>query len=43
MPGITPGNPRQAQARIRKQVERINDMVSDILDFHRGQAAAGAN
>jgi signal transduction histidine kinase len=33
MPGVPPEIRTQAQARIRKQVERINDMVSDILIF----------
>ncbi len=33
MPNISPEIRAKAQSRIRKQVERINDMVSDILIF----------
>ena len=33
MPGISPEIRAKAQVRIRKQVERISDMVSDILIF----------
>lgn len=33
MPGISPEIRAKAQIRIRKQVERISDMVSDILIF----------
>lgn len=33
MPGIGPEAHAKAQSRIRKQVERINDMVGDILIF----------
>jgi len=36
MPGINPQLRTQARARIRKQVERISDMVSDILIFTQG-------
>jgi signal transduction histidine kinase len=36
MPGIRPELLAQTQFRIRKQVERINDMVSDILIFTQG-------
>jgi signal transduction histidine kinase len=36
MPGVRQELIAQAQFRIRKQVERINDMVSDILIFTRG-------
>jgi len=36
MPGINPELRAKAQVRIRKQVERINDMVSDILIFTQG-------
>ena len=35
-PGATPEARRLAQTRIRKQVERISHMVSDILEFTRG-------
>jgi signal transduction histidine kinase len=42
MPSIPPQIRAQAQVRIRKQVERINDLVSDILLFtDTKQAAAG--
>ncbi len=37
MPGIDPEARAKAQARIRKQVERISDMVSDILIFTSNQ------
>ncbi|MGH7952664.1 MAG: ATP-binding protein [Limisphaerales bacterium] len=37
LPNIPPELRAQAQARIRKQVERINDMVSDILIFTGGE------
>lgn len=40
MPGIRPEMLAQAQSRIRRQVGRINDMVSDILIFTRGTANA---
>lgn len=36
MPGINPQVRATSQLRIRKQVERINDMVSDILIFTQG-------
>lgn len=36
MPGVSPEIRAKAQSRIRKQVERINDMVSDILIFTQG-------
>ena len=36
-PDLRPEARAQAQARIRKQVERINDMVSDILVFMEGK------
>ena len=36
MPGIEPELRAKAQQRIRKQVERISDMVSDILIFTHG-------
>jgi signal transduction histidine kinase len=39
MPGIRPELLAQAQSRIRKQVERINNMVSDILIFTQGASA----
>ncbi len=35
-PGISPEIRAQTQLRIRKQVERISDMVSDILIFTQG-------
>ena len=38
MPKIRPEFRAQAQTRIRKQVERINDMVSDILIFTENKA-----
>jgi signal transduction histidine kinase len=36
MPGISPETHAKSQLRIRKQVERISDMVGDILIFTRG-------
>jgi len=36
MPGISPEIQAKSQFRIRKQVERINDLVSDILIFTGG-------
>ena len=36
MPGISPEIRAKSQARIRKQVERISDMVGDILIFTQG-------
>lgn len=36
--GCTPGDRAQARARIAKQVDRITDMVNDILEFTRGGA-----
>jgi signal transduction histidine kinase len=36
-PDLRPEARAQAQSRIRKQVERINDMVSDILIFTEGK------
>ena len=36
MPGINPELRAKTQIRIRKQVERISDMVSDILIFTQG-------
>lgn len=36
MPGISPELRAKAQQRIRKQVERISDMVGDILIFTQG-------
>jgi signal transduction histidine kinase len=36
MDGATPELRRQAGARIRKQVERISDLISEILDFTQG-------
>jgi signal transduction histidine kinase len=36
MPGVNPELRAKAQLRIRKQVERISDMVSDILIFTHG-------
>jgi signal transduction histidine kinase len=38
MPGINPELRAKAQVRIRKQVERISEMVSDILIFTQGSA-----
>jgi signal transduction histidine kinase len=35
-PGTTADARQLAQTRIRKQIERINNMVSDILEFTRG-------
>ena len=37
LPGASPAQRAQAQARIRKQIERITDMVGDILIFTQGQ------
>jgi signal transduction histidine kinase len=37
MPNVNPETRAKAPARIRKQVERINDMVSDILIFSERQ------
>jgi signal transduction histidine kinase len=37
MPGVSPEIRAQAQARIKKQVERINDMIGDILIFSEGK------
>ncbi len=37
MPDIRPEVRAQTQARIKKQVERINDMVGDILIFSEGE------
>ena len=37
MPNIRPEARAQTQARIKKQVERINDMVGDILIFSEGE------
>jgi signal transduction histidine kinase len=36
MPGVSPEIRAKSQQRIRKQAERISDMVSDILVFTRG-------
>ena len=36
MPGVNPETRAKAHLRIRKQVERISDMVSDILIFTEG-------
>ncbi|HEX7653067.1 MAG TPA: ATP-binding protein [Verrucomicrobiae bacterium] len=36
MPGISPEIRAKSQARIRKQVERVTDMVGDILIFTQG-------
>ncbi len=36
LPGVNPETKASAQARIQRQVERINDMVSDILVFTQG-------
>ncbi len=40
LPDATPEARRLAQERILKQVERINDLVSDILDFTQSTHAA---
>ena len=37
MPGVSPEIRAQAQARIKKQVERINDLIGDILIFSEGK------
>jgi signal transduction histidine kinase len=37
MPGVSPEIRAQAQALIKKQVERINDMIGDILIFSEGK------
>ena len=42
MPGVSPEVRAKAQARIRKQVERISDMVSDILIFTENKRATDA-
>ena len=39
LPGISPEIRAKAQLRIRKQVERISDMVGDILIFTEGKPA----
>jgi signal transduction histidine kinase len=39
LPGLGPEMRAQSQFRIRKQVERINDMISDILIFTQGTKA----
>jgi signal transduction histidine kinase len=39
LPSLPPETRAQAQVRIRKQVERINDMVSDILIYTEGKQA----
>ncbi|HWN94492.1 MAG TPA: ATP-binding protein [Methylomirabilota bacterium] len=39
-PQSTPDSRQVAQQRIRKQVERISDMVSDILEFTRGSGGS---
>jgi signal transduction histidine kinase len=36
LPGVSPEQRAKAQARIRKQVERITDLVGDILIFTQG-------
>ena len=36
LPGVSPENRAKAQQRIRKQVERITDLVGDILIFTQG-------
>jgi len=41
-PGTQADARRVAQARIRKQIERISNMVSDILEFTRGSGAQPA-
>jgi len=40
MPNATPELRGQAQARIRKQVERVSEMIGEILDFIQGAQAA---
>lgn len=40
LPGINPETRAKAQTRIRKQVERISDMVGDILIFTRNARQA---
>ena len=42
MPNVAPEFRTKAQSRIRKQVERISDMVSDILIFTEGKRPATA-
>jgi signal transduction histidine kinase len=37
---VTPETRQQAQVRIRKQVDRISDMIGEILDFTQGSQAA---
>jgi len=41
MPGVSPELRAKAQQRIRKQVERITDMVGDILIFTKGTDKPG--
>jgi signal transduction histidine kinase len=47
MEKATPEMRQTATARIRKQVDRLNDMISELLEFtrgpHSGVALAGAN
>jgi signal transduction histidine kinase len=40
MDSATPEMRQQAQKRIRRQVERISDLIGEILDFTQGTAAA---
>ena len=42
MPGISPELRANTQSRIRKQVERVSDMVGDILIFTENKNAAAA-
>ena len=37
LPDATPEKRAQAQERIRKQIQRINDMTSDIIEFTRSR------
>ncbi len=42
LPNAPPEAQRLAQQRIRKQLDRLNDLVGDILDFTQGPQAAFA-
>lgn len=40
MEGATPEMQRSAQVRIRRQVERLSNMINELLEFTRGSQAA---
>jgi signal transduction histidine kinase len=41
-PGLTPEKRAQSQGYIHKQVERIKEMIGDILEFTQGASAKAA-